>query len=187
MENWKDYVGFQPVVLEAGETINGGLIFYLRCLAKERNSSLTFSVERAVLTIDQYVYSDGTIGYAVEIALGKFDTVDIPKTDDSIVNRLRLMNMHRKQLKWYSIIKRLKSISYLWKELPWFALQSKKNYVARDTRRGPANTNWKNVWFYNGKTVIDRPIIVSEIKGKYAIFMHPDFKKYGFKIKDDRK
>jgi hypothetical protein len=61
-------------------------------------------------------------------------------------------------------------------------IERAKSQVASKSRRGFANTNYKNSWFYKGTSYSDAPIIVAHHEGKYAIFKHPNFDKYGFKI-----
>lgn len=60
-------------------------------------------------------------------------------------------------------------------------LRSAKTRVAFNTRRGMANTNFENVWWYQGQSNADRPIFVVSYEGKYGIWKHPQFKNYGFK------
>lgn len=64
-----------------------------------------------------------------------------------------------------------------------FELQRHIVNVARETRRGMANKNWKNVWYYAGSSAFDHPILVTEYNGKYAVVKHPAFEKYGFVMK----
>ena len=64
-----------------------------------------------------------------------------------------------------------------------FELQRHIVNVARETRRGTANKNWKNVWYYSGQNAFDSPILVAEHNGKYAVVKHPAFEKYGFVMK----
>jgi hypothetical protein len=52
--------------------------------------------------------------------------------------------------------------------------------VATRSRRGSANTNYGNYWFYNGSHITDRPILVMGHEGKYKVILHPDFDNYGF-------
>lgn len=68
-------------------------------------------------------------------------------------------------------------------------IQLDKIAVARKTRRGVANTNYKDVYFYMNQTAknpharrCDCPIIVAKYQNKYAVFKHPDFENYGFKV-----
>lgn len=63
------------------------------------------------------------------------------------------------------------------------ALLRAKNNVARQTRRAPANTNYENIWFYKGQSVTDTALFVTEYNGKFAVFKHPHFEKYGFIVK----
>ena len=58
------------------------------------------------------------------------------------------------------------------------------NQVARQTYRGPANTEYKNSIFYRSENWVDAAVIVMESKGRYGIFKHPDFDKYGFGLKN---
>lgn len=60
------------------------------------------------------------------------------------------------------------------------------NKIAAQTRRGVGRTKAKieNLVsvFYKGDSPYDVPLIVSEYKGKYAVYKHPDFEKYGFTV-----
>jgi hypothetical protein len=62
-----------------------------------------------------------------------------------------------------------------------YELTSAKTKVANDTRRGVANTNVGDVWFYSGTNIVDRPIQVCEINNRYAVFKVPNFAEYGFR------
>ena len=60
------------------------------------------------------------------------------------------------------------------------------NKIASQTRRGIGKTkarieNTISV-FYKGTSPYDVPLIVSEREGKYAVYKHPDFEKYGFTV-----
>lgn len=61
-------------------------------------------------------------------------------------------------------------------------LEIAKIKVAKDTKRGPANTKYNNTWFYKGMNSFDCPIIVCGANGRYVVIQHPDFHKYGFVI-----
>lgn len=70
-----------------------------------------------------------------------------------------------------------------------FELNSACIRVAAQTRRGPANHNWGNVWYYMGtsKGELDSGFIVSSIyllgERLYAIWKADKFDSYGFTIK----
>lgn len=57
-----------------------------------------------------------------------------------------------------------------------------QNAIAAQTRRGAGNTRWNDIMYYHGSCAIDNPIIVAEDDGKYGIFIHPHFEKYGYQI-----
>lgn len=65
---------------------------------------------------------------------------------------------------------------------PGIDLERAKNQVAKDSRRGSAQTNYNNAWFYKGSTQFDCPIIVCGIDDKYIVLKHPNFEKYGFNV-----
>lgn len=54
------------------------------------------------------------------------------------------------------------------------------NEIAKNALRGAGYTRFKNSLYYRGDTVVDAPIIVAENDGKYGIFKHPNFERYGF-------
>lgn len=60
-----------------------------------------------------------------------------------------------------------------------FAQQVVKIAVAKETRRGVANVEFKNALFYRGSRCFDAAIFVAENDGKYGIFKHPLFNQYG--------
>lgn len=60
------------------------------------------------------------------------------------------------------------------------------NQIAKQSRRGVGKKkirieNLTSV-FYKGDSPYDVPVIVSEFQGKYAVYKHPDFEKYGFVV-----
>lgn len=66
-----------------------------------------------------------------------------------------------------------------------FDIERLKVKVATATRRGMANTNWNNVWYYKGSTNFDSPFIVGKMdEDKYVLFVHPNFDMYGFVARD---
>lgn len=54
------------------------------------------------------------------------------------------------------------------------------NDIAKNALRGVGNTRFKNSFYYKGDETVDSPIIVAEHDGKYGIFKHPNFERYGF-------
>lgn len=166
MENWKDYVGFQPIGNNQPDDVGGGMVFCLRCV--KDGHTVTTTVERSVLTKDDYIYG-GEIGYAVEIVLSQFPKFIPEKENTTFWNKVLTFMSLRK-----------------WIGDTDFSIWKQKHEVAKQTRRGVANTVYKNEWrevhFYSGNNMVDRPIIVSELNGKYAIWKHPDFDKYGFVV-----
>ena len=65
-----------------------------------------------------------------------------------------------------------------------FGMNRAANLIARNSRRGAGNTQWENVLFYTGGNSSDCPIIVAEHDGKYGVFKHPQFEKYGFVLEN---
>ena len=56
-----------------------------------------------------------------------------------------------------------------------------RNDIAKNALRGAGNTRFKNSLYYKGDNLnVDSPIIVAEHDGKYGIFKHPNFERYGF-------
>lgn len=55
-----------------------------------------------------------------------------------------------------------------------------QNKIATNARRGPGNTKFRNSMYYKGENSIDSPVIVAETGGKYAVFKHPNFERYGY-------
>jgi hypothetical protein len=145
MENWKDFVGFQPIQIAEDEKFEGGMVFYLQVLPFENLEIGQFNIEirKALIPPKEYNILSSEIENKIEEVLKTFPAAEA-----------------RDQ----------------------FQLQRLRTNVAIVTRRGAATTNFENVWYYNGKNVFDRPVVVSEYKGKYAIWKHPDFEKYGFRV-----
>jgi hypothetical protein len=52
--------------------------------------------------------------------------------------------------------------------------------ISKNALRGTGNTRFKNSLYYKGDQPIDAPVIIAEISGKYGIFKHPNFERYGF-------
>jgi hypothetical protein len=61
-------------------------------------------------------------------------------------------------------------------------IQREINMIALKTKRGRANINYNNVWYYMGNASYDSPIIVIQYEDKYGVFIHPQFENYGFVI-----
>ena len=62
------------------------------------------------------------------------------------------------------------------------------NTVARLTRRGPANYQYGNTYYYRGSydDGIDSPVIIlKNSNDMYGIFIHPNVKDYGFTLVND--
>jgi hypothetical protein len=55
-----------------------------------------------------------------------------------------------------------------------------KNDIATKALRGAGNTKFRNALYYKGEQSIDSPVIVAESGGKYGVFKHPNFEKYGY-------
>lgn len=64
-------------------------------------------------------------------------------------------------------------------------LIAEKNKIATRTRRGKANRNIDNLWFYRGNSSIDGPIVVLEWQGKFTVFTVPNFTDYAFRVQED--
>ena len=56
------------------------------------------------------------------------------------------------------------------------------NRVAMQTRRGAANTEFLDFFYYKGKNATDAPFIVYKFGDKYGIFKHPKADQYGFRL-----
>jgi hypothetical protein len=54
--------------------------------------------------------------------------------------------------------------------------------VARQSRRGVANAEYKRSIFYCGTSALDRAVFVAKRGGRYGIFKHPNFDQYGFSL-----
>jgi hypothetical protein len=54
--------------------------------------------------------------------------------------------------------------------------------VARQSRRGVANAEYKQSIFYCGTSQLDRAVFVAKRGGRYGIFKHPNFDQYGFSL-----
>jgi|LakMenEpi03Aug12_release.lakeMendotaPanAssembly.Ray.scaffolds.fasta_scaffold417485_4 hypothetical protein len=52
--------------------------------------------------------------------------------------------------------------------------------ISKNALRGTGNTRFKNSLYYKGDQPVDAPVIVAEVAGKYGIFKHPNFERYGF-------
>lgn len=56
------------------------------------------------------------------------------------------------------------------------------NKVAQQTRRGAANTQFLDFFYYKGSNATDAPFIVYKFGDKYGIFKHPKADQYGFRL-----
>lgn len=56
------------------------------------------------------------------------------------------------------------------------------NKVAQQTRRGAANTQFLDFFYYKGSNATDCPFIVYKFGDKYGIFKHPNAEQYGFSL-----
>ena len=112
------------------------------------------------------INKDGDLTFAVESA-----SVPCDKTEAEVIETLdRIFSMFTTKVK-NDEIKILRA----------------KNEVARKSRRGMANTQWKNAIYYRQAprdhwpaSKMDAPVIVAEYEGKYGVFVHPKFDDYGF-------
>lgn len=159
MNNWRDYVDYQPRNPDASEDTPTSIV-YLNCTLNEQlsnadteNRKISLSLVKEEIEDSAFIYDEANIGDAVERTLFEFDEwTDYPEVRDEqyefiVVHRIR-------------------------------------NRIAQETRRGFGETEFvlgnKQVVMYVGKSKSDAPIIVTEKDNKYAIFKHPNFKKYGF-------
>lgn len=173
MNNWKDYVAVQPQETTAAGAPCPfhGNIYYLK-YTTDPDGCICLSALGHPVTEEQFTLTEDEIGDAVEATLYEFPEVEIEQWDHS-------------KLTWFTRLK------CWWRGYvitsPY--INREKVMVAQRTRRGVANINYENVWFYGGRTgqkkvnLIDQPIIVAEYKGKYMIFKHPKFADYGFVMK----
>jgi hypothetical protein len=147
VENWTEYVGFQPSGSPKAETeFAGTMIFYLQVSFEPLGvGEINISIARSIILATMYDIPGNEIGDRVEETLSEFPT------------------------RYAGNI---------------YQLNSLKTKVAMETRRGAATTNFGDVWYYSGNNEFDQPVIVSEHKGKYAIWKHPNFDKYGFRVTD---
>lgn len=60
--------------------------------------------------------------------------------------------------------------------------QKAANKVAQQTRRGAANTQFLDFFYYKGSNATDCPFIVYKFGDKYGIFKHPKADQYGFRL-----
>ena len=171
MKNWKEYVSLQKVTTLKDSK---GFAFYLKTKFDD-DKSLSLVIEKLSIELKDYIYTEETIGDAVENVIREFPEFEVKKFSLE----------HTKIRKWCFIKKWpfIRTWIYDNKEA-WNTINSNlvANRIAQNTRRGFGNTRFEDYMYYNGNNAVDRPIIVSEYKGNYALIKHPSFEKYGFKI-----
>lgn len=151
MQNWKDYVGFQPIDTKI-ENFVGAKVFVLVFDPSYKAELKSFCIPH-----DQYKYTADEIGSIVEEAIKSFPTLNanLNLNQDSSLGTEEFIRLKKKRI---------------------------ENKIAANNRRGAGNTWFEDCVFYSGITAFDNPIIVSEYNGLYAIFLHPNFDKYGFRL-----
>ena len=142
MENWKDYVGFQPVADDYEIKDDVVPVFFLT-IETQTSKKIAMAILREKIDQSLFVLTESEVGDKVEEILNEFPQIKIEHEIE---------------------------------------LARAKNQVAIDSRRGIANTNYNNTWFYKGLNAFDVPIIVSQLGDKYYVFKHPVFEKYGFNV-----
>ena len=175
MQNWKDYVSFQRAQKpKTAEEFSGAMVFYLTTNFEEENC-FTVIVQRIVIGAESYKYTEEEIGKLVEDTIREFPEFEVKK-----------FNMeHKRVRKWYIDTKFPFIHTYIHdNKVAWdtFNENSVAGKIAQNTRRGFGNTRFEDYMYYSGNNAVDRPIIVSEYNGKYALVKHPNFKKYGFRM-----
>lgn len=155
--NWKHYVGYQPV--DEGNLAN----------------------DESVPNIPVYYLETTRVGDEIYIGLKK---IPIPKEnyclEENLVGEVvyQMLLNFPKWTKW---------IGDATQECSDLNIDRIKNNIASNTRRGIGNivlqlADNKKIVFYSGKTSPDNPIIVSKYNGKYTVVKHPDFDRYGFVV-----
>lgn len=175
MQNWKDYVSFQPAPKpKTGEEFSGAMAFYLTANF-DTDNRMFMVIQKAVIGAESYKYNEAEIGQLVENAIREFPEFEVQKFNLE----------HTRIRKWYLNSKFPFIHTYIRdNKQVWTEINERRvaNRIAQNTRRGRGNTRFEDYMFYNGSNTVDRPIIVSEYNGKYAILKHPKFADYGFKI-----
>ncbi len=147
MENWRDYVGYQPISLTDKDPENTTINLFF--LTSYRGEGIELRVLKEQFDLSEVVLTDEEVGSKVEELLLSFPKVKLEAKRDMTINDMLIRN---------------------------------KEAVATASRRGRANTNYNDTWFYKGVSPMDAPIIVCGLDDKYYVFSHPNFKLYGFNV-----
>jgi hypothetical protein len=140
MNNWKDYVGYQPLNEEELPRAYYSLV-YTTTTNEDGSLNVSTRINTVAIGISEMTLTENEVGKAVEDVLSTF-----PKRE-------------------------IKNI---------VELQRAKNEIALTTRHTFPDTNFNDVWYYNGPGSIDSAIYVISYMGHYAVKKHVDFEKYGF-------
>ena len=159
MKNWRDYVGLQQVTDYFWYKPSKFNIQYIRY-------DFSLKIDAEFFKINNYTMDELAVGYAIEYLLTSF-----PKWTDWLV-------WNEETQCEYDVFLEMQKYRIC-------------NRIAKNTCRGRGNTLFETdkelVYFYNGKHIYDRPILVSEYlsnegsKG-FVVMKHPDFDRYGFVV-----
>jgi hypothetical protein len=156
IENWKDLVGYQPYSAEHQPMWKRTLVWLLNWLPGRRQKVFYLTHKREL---------DGRLSFVIPSAM-----VTCNLTEEEMCKQLDTI---------------LTSFPKTWFSKGGHGRARAGNLVAQQTRRGYAQKEYKNSVFYRGESPFDTAVFVVEKAGKFGIFKHPDFDKYGFTFGKD--
>lgn len=150
-----EFAGFQPF---PDDVRDQGFIFYLEAKIEDE-TVVGLSIFKGVVSEDNAIYAKDE----VLTALKKEMESTFP---DYIVSPFDAIALPMCTEESYPLVMK----------------QTIGSKVAMQTRRGAANTEFLDFFYYKGSNATDCPFIVYKFGDKYGIFKHPKADQYGFRL-----
>jgi hypothetical protein len=157
IENWKDLVGYQPYSAEHQPMWKRPLLWLLNWLPDRRQK------------VFYLTYKNDPDGRGSFVIMSEMVTCNL--TEKKLCEQLD------------TVLTSFPKGNYPFSDIG----KSKAGIqVARQSRRGMAKVEYYNrSIFYRGSSAFDAAVFVTKRGGRYGIFKHPDFEKYGFTFGKD--
>lgn len=147
-----EYAGFQPFSEGVREH---GFIFYLEAKL-EGEQVVGITISKGVVSEDNAIYAKDEVLTALKKEMeSTFPKFVIETSVHDVAKHEDVVHIRKQQA---------------------------ANKVAQQTRRGAANTQFLDFFYYKGSNATDCPFIVYKFGDKYGIFKHPNAEQYGFRL-----
>jgi len=156
IENWKELVGYQPYSAEHQPMWKRTLVWLLNWLPDRRQK------------VFYLTYKNDPDGRGSFVIMSEMVTCNL--TEEEMCKQLD------------AVLTSFPKGNYPFSDVGKAKAGIK---VAGQSRRGYARTEYKRSIFYCGTNQFDRAVFVTKRGGKFGIFKHPDFERYGFTFGKD--